>query len=537
MGILFSIPLRRALIVEEQLVFPEGVATAEILKAGDDGQKGAVRYIVEGGVLSAILQFAQSGLQICGDLFTKWVFVGKTVIGFNLSLSGAFVGAGYIVGISVGISLMVGAFFMYGLSIPIAGWLEGVSDATSASDVAGMLRSNLKYIGVGAMISGGIAALISVLKPIRTAIKRSFEVMKEKGQGRGHIPRTDRDMPMQLVLIGVVALIIPIYFLFHYTFKSFGMPLSDGTIVLLVIACVLATVFIGFLVAAISGYMSGLVGNSSNPVSGILIASALLISCVMLVILAQDISTQGEHLLQLAAALIMVTAIIAGIGVLSCDNLQDLKSGYIVGSTPWKQQVGLFIGVIVSAAVIAPILQVLYEAYGMGGVFPRAGMDPTKNLAAPQSVLMATIAKAMFGGELPYKLILIGVGMGILIFIIDMYLKRTGRGRLPALGVALGMYLPMQVSTTIFLGGFIHYMINRRNPEKKLSRNGVLFASGVIAGEALIGIFLAIPFALTQSTDIFRFVPAFLTDWTGLLGLVAFAYLVRRLYIVAQKAH
>lgn len=535
-GIFFSIPLRRALIVEEKLTFPEGVATAEVLKAGAT-HGGSIRLIMKSGIFSALIQFGQAGLQLLSSSLNFWFYTGNTVFGIGTGLSPVMIGAGYIVGLRVCLSLVAGAITMYWICIPLYGAIQGLPEAGSATQTVMMLKSQLKYIGVGAMIVGGVAALFSVLRPIKFAIQKSFSTISKAGKNKSDTtPRTERDIPFVCVLIGLIVLFIPVYMIIDHLFSNLGLPLSSRTYLLTIALSLISTFVIGFLVASIAGYMSGLVGNSSNPVSGILIASVVLMASIFLLVIGTEINFTENTVAAtgVAAAIILTIALIACIGVISCDNLQDLKSGYVLGATPWKQQIALFIGVIVSALIITPVLQILFEAYGMGGIYPREGMDPGQNLSAPQAVLIATVTKGMIGAEIPLNFIFVGGGIGIIAIIIDRILKRKGHGRFPALGVALGLYLPLDISVPIFIGGLISTWAARRRKGKIAESNGILFASGMIAGEALMGIFLAIPFAAFQSTDVFKIVPDFLAPFVDWIGLVAVFWLGAILYRVGK---
>ncbi len=536
-GILFSIPLRRALIVEKKLTYPEGVATAHVLAAGDN--HGAdIGILVKSGIFSAIIQFCQSGLQILTDSVSRWFVVKNTVFGFGSGLSAAMIGAGYIVGIRVGLGLATGALIMYGITIPTYSTIIGIpAEAANAHDAALMIKIPLRYMGVGAMLVGGLAALFSVLAPIKTGIMHAFSAFKNAGK-ESKIMRTDQDIPMKYVLIGTVALFIPVAFLIHHVLLEQGLPISSITYALAISASIIGTFIIGFLTASISGYLSGLVGNSATPLSGILIASVLLIAIILMAIIGSEVNFQenAEAALGVTAVVILITAIVASIGAVSCDNLQDLKSGYILGATPWKQQTGLFIGVIVSAIVITPVLKVLFEAYGMGGIFPREGMDPTKNLAAPQAVLIATVAKGMVAQALPYGMISLGGLISCAVIIFNKIMEKFGQQGTPALAVALGIYLPLDMSIPLFIGGLLSFLAMRKRdtlPSKQAQSAysaGVLFASGAIAGEALIGIFLAVPFAALQSTTIFRFVPTCITPYVDSMSLVVIGILGWMLY-------
>ena len=533
-GIFFSIPLRRALIIEERLAFPEGVATAEVLKAGDQ-KSGSAKNIIIGGALAALMQLCQGAFQFAAHSLAFWKKVGSSIIGFNIGFSPVMIGAGYIVGHRVGITLLVGGIVMNWVLIPAFTFFDGIPQAVDFAKSAALMKSNLRYVGVGTMIVGGIAAFISVLKPIRVAIGHSFKSFGA-GKSADKLPRTEQDIPFSFVLIGLLVLFVPVYIILNHVFQSFNLPLSSATFFTLVLVSVISTYIVGFLVASISGYMSGLVGTSSNPLSGSLIASIILVALVVTTVIGGEIN-YAENVVAatgVAAGLIMITAMVAAMGVISCDNLQDLKSGHVLGSTPWKQELALFLGVVVSAFAIAPIMQILFEAYGIAGVFPRLGMNPDQNLAAPQSVLLATIAQGMLGQSLPFNLIMIGVGIGVVAIVIDQYLKRTGKGRFPALGVALGLYLPFEIVTALFLGGILKYIVTKTQKNKNGDSQGLLFASGLIAGEAIIGILLAIPFAASQRTDLFQYTPAWLMPYSTLIGFALFAYIAYKLVRAGQ---
>ena len=533
-GIFFSIPLRRALIIEERLAFPEGVATAEVLKAGDQ-KGGSAKSIVVGGLLAALMQLCQGAFQFASSSLAFWKKIGGSIVGVNIGFSPVLVGAGYIVGHKIGITLLIGGIIMNWILIPIFTSLNGIPEADSLVKSAAMMKSNLRYVGVGTMIIGGISAFISVLKPIRVAIGHSFKTFGSNKSGK-KLLRTEQDIPFSYVLIGLLVLFIPVYLILNHVFHSFNLPLSSTTFFILVLVSLISTYVVGFLVASISGYMSGLVGTSSNPLSGSLIASIVLVAFVIMSVIGNEINYIENTVAAtgVAAGLIMITAMVAAMGVISCDNLQDLKSGHILGSTPWKQEVALFLGVIVSAIVIAPIMQILFEAYGIAGMYPRAGMNPDQNLAAPQSVLLATIAQGMLGQSLPFNLIMVGVGIGVIAILIDQYLKKTGNGRFPALGVALGLYLPFEIVTALFLGGLLKYIVMKTQKHESGNNKGLLFASGLIAGEAITGIVLAVPFAASQRTDIFQFTPSWLTPYSTFIGFVLFAFIAFMLVKTSQ---
>jgi len=533
-GVLFSIPLRHALIVDENLAFPEGVATAEVLKAGD-GQKGSAKILVQGGLLAALVKLGEAGLQLFAGSLHAWTYAGGTVVGFGTGLAPVMLGAGYIIGARVCLTLLVGAVIMWGICIPLAGLFQGLPEAASAFDAAIALKSQMRYIGVGAMIAGGASALIQVLRPIRCAISKSCQALMSKKKVA--LLRTEKDIPFSYVLIGLAVLFVPVYFMVQYFFKTVSPCLCESSCLLISMLSLVATFLIGFLAAAIGGYMAGLVGSSSNPLSGVLIACIVLISCIFLFVVRDEINFQENDVAAMgfAASIIMLAAVIGCIGSVSCDNLQDLKSGHVLGSTPWKQQVALCIGVVASAFVMGPVMQILFEAYGMAGVFPREGMDAAHGLSAPQAMLIATVTKGMIGASLPLDLIFIGVGIAIVAIFIDRHMKKTGKGAFPPLAIALGLYLPLEVSIPMFFGGLVSsWAVRKRGVEGHASK-GILFASGLIAGEALMGIFLAVPFATFENTSLFRFVPAALENHTSLLGVLATGFVAYKLFKIGSK--
>jgi len=341
---------------------------------------------------------------------------------------------------------------------------------------------------------------------------------------------------------GTVALAIPVFILFSYVVDANDMPVTTGLFWATVAFATVFALIVGFICSSISGYMAGLVGATSNPLSGTVIAAILAVSLLLLVLLGTqvDFVVHTDDALSAAATAIIIGAMIACAGAISMDNLQDLMTGHVVGATPWKQELMLVIGVIAGAVVLTPILQVLYEAYGIGASFPREGMDPTQALAAPQATLMASVAKGVFLGNLPWTYIIIGIALGGLNILVNTILKaRKSSWHFPVLAVALGLYLPFVVTMTIFVGGVLRQIVDnvikKKRKKKALTeleaesaeRRGVLFASGSIAGEALVGILLAIPFALKQSTSVFKldfgFGPSEMM-WSGIIIVGGFCY-------------
>ncbi|MBW8309164.1 MAG: oligopeptide transporter, OPT family [Candidatus Paracaedibacteraceae bacterium] len=566
LGVLFSVPLRRALIVDGGLQFPEGVATAEVLKAGSNKDQshtsGGAGLLLGGAIGASILKFFQSGFQLLSESISGWFKVGGTVFGFSNGLSLAMVGAGYIVGLKVAINLFIGALIAWGIIVPLYAYFGGPEtfglDASASAEAFAMAikGAKIRYIGVGTMVFGGIYAIVNLVKPIKAAVTSSFVAMKLARQGISEKPiRTEHDIPMTWVVGGTLMLSIPIMLLFNHVLGAADLPLSAFTYGFTLVFLTVASLVIGFICASIGGYMAGIVGSSANPLSGITIGAILLVSFSLLTILGNEITfgVASKEVLSLAAVVIFIGGVVAAAASLSCDNLQDLKSGQLVGATPWKQQLTLIIGVVAGAAVVAPILQLLFDAYGIGGVFPREGMDPSKALAAPQATLMASVAQGIFEHKLDWALVMIGIGIGLGIVLIDRLIlaPRASEYRLSALAVALGIYLPMDVILPIVIGGTLSYCA-RHSLKKKVAqesneqqenafstaeRKGLLFSAGMIAGDAMIGIVLAIPFAAYQSTSVFALVDESFSQTAAILGTLSFAAVGYILYNLGSKRH
>ena len=547
LGVFLSVPLRRAMIIESDLKFPEGIATAEVLKAGTETV--AAQGILYSGLAAATITFCQSGLQIFADRINIWGRVGNTVVGVTAGFSLALVGAGYVIGLEVAFSTFVGAILAWFIGVPLYGAFYGLPpEATDAYSAAvGIWDSKIRIIGVGMIVFGGLWLIIELIEPLRRAMKTSIAaVRKLKTEGRTNILRTEFDIPITYVAIGSVLLIIPLYLMFYNIIAESGFPLSGAMVVGV---CVIVTVLafsISAIGSAIGSYLSGILGTSNSPYSGIILMGILIVSLSLLLILNPyvDFLSNADAALSVGGITILVGAIIGCTVGVAGDNLQDLKSGQLVGATPWKQQVMLLIGVLVSALVLGPIFQILFEAYGFGDVLPREGMDPAKALSAPKAALMAAVTQAIFTQSMDWTMVITGVILGIVILCIDKALKKAdSKWRLPVVAVAVGIYMPLTVTVPLLFGGILSYISQKALEKKKATagqkavaeRNGILFASGLIAGEALVGILIAIPFVAYQSTNVFKIVPDGLVGYTDVLGLAVILAVLYWFYQVASK--
>ncbi|MBH2009787.1 MAG: oligopeptide transporter, OPT family [Xanthomonadaceae bacterium] len=540
LGVLFSVPLRRSMIVEEPLPFPEGKAAAEVLKAGENPGPGLKILALSATLGGLIKAAAASGMRLIPDTAAGAGFFGKYLGYMGTNLSPALLGVGYIVGLNIGIVVVSGSILSWHIAIPLYHMFFLDTDpalATSiagagAEDIAGAIWSaKIRYLGVGAMLIGGVWTLFSLRKSLLSGVKSGIAAAR-KGSGE-KVAETERDLPMKWMLVALVAFVVPLLLLYQAIVGMWSVSIPMAIIMIVA----------GFLFVSVSAYLAGLVGSSNNPVSGITIATILFASAVLLVLLGEGgkmaVGASGAPLGAVAA--IMIGAVVCCAAAVGGDNLQDLKAGYIVGATPWKQQLMLGIGAFSCALIMAPVLNLLAQAYGIGA--PTA--EHPNALSAPQATLMASVAKGMFGGELPWTIIGIGAVVGAAIIALDEWLKASGKTfRVPVLAAAIGIYLPLELMVPIFLGGLLAYLVEKRHglvgshdeaARDRLHRPGTLFAAGLITGEALMGIFIAIPIVLSGRADVIA-APESL-QFGKYVGLAVLALVAWLLYRTGAKAN
>ena len=436
--------------------------------------------------------------------------------------------------------MLLGVVLSWGVAVPWLTSLAPMPDGASlASFATGIWVSKVRLIGAGMIAVAAVWTLLTLIRPMVEGMRISLSVLKRRSGESGQ-DRTDADLPPGLLLKLTLFMIL----LLGATFQSFvadsGLPaLSAWTLV--VAGVVLAFVF-GFLVAAACGYMAGLVGSSASPISGIAVIAILASSMIFIGIgQAQDLLGKPESVRFMTALALFCTSVVVAVAAISNDNLQDLKTGWLVHATPWRQQTALIIGCVIGAVTIPPVLELLYEAYGFIGSLPREGMDPAQALAAPQASLMITIAQGLFSHTLDWTYIRIGVLVGAVLIVFDWILGRFSRFRVPPLAVAMGVYLPPTVATALFVGALISWFVRIRirartlpdgpdrvqAAEQASERTGTLFASGLIVGESLVGVVLAIVIVGSMASGggdapLAVAGPGFASVATG-IGLLAFA--------------
>ncbi|MCK8794282.1 oligopeptide transporter, OPT family [Haemophilus influenzae] len=508
LGVLFTIPLRRAMVVNSNLPYPEGVAAAEILKAGNhaDGDSG-VKDIAYGGVLAGLVAFLTNGLRVMADGASAWIQTGKAAFQLPMGFSLALLGAGYLIGIVGGIAMLIGVILTWGVAVPYFTMSEDIAaDASLIDSAMTVWKTKVRYIGVGTIGIAAIWTLLILMKPMIEGMVHSFRMLKGGQEASEH--RIDIDLSpktMIYILIATVALIV--ISLHHFIAAA---PISPELSILLVVVCTFLAVFIGFFVAAASGYMAGLVGSSSSPISGIGIISVIVISLVLVSIgNASGLFETVDGQKFLTALTLFTASIVITTACISNDNLQDLKTGLLVEATPWRQQVALIIGCFVGALVIAPVLEILYHAYGFSGALPRPDMDPSQALSVPQATLMTAISQGIFTNKLEWTYILTGVGLGAVLITIDAFLKKVSNKvfSLPVIAVGIGIYLPPSINTPVIVGAFLAWIMARhiaklgnKEVSAKAERFGTLFSAGLIVGESLMGVILAFIIAASVTT-------------------------------------
>lgn len=549
------------MVVNSDLTYPEGRAAAEILKVGSREDTAGVksssgmRDIVAGGFVAGIVSLCTNGFRILSDGMAVWVNVGKGATQLPLGFSTALLGAGYLIGIASGIAILVGMIIAWGGFVPYYTNILPMDPGMSASKFAmAVWKEKVRFIGAGTIGIAAIWTLLTLMKPILEGLKMSIKSMTMSAEERAS-HRMDTDMTVKSVLATTVAVIIGLVLCF-FDFV-YAVDISPTLMWTLVIVGVIVSLLIGFIVASACGYMAGLIGTSASPISGIGILAIIISSLVVYGIAsANDLfATQAGVQFATAMALFM-TSVVVAIAAISNDNLQDLKTGQLVGATPWKQQVALLIGCVVGSVAIAPVLNLLYQAYGFTGAMPREGMDPSVALSAPQATLMTTIAQGIFSSSMDWTYIFIGIGVGVVAIVVNLILKGTTASlSLPPLAIGMGIYLPPALETPLVVGAVIGYFVNRylrKRAAKRAgnladqdveicNRRGVLFSSGLIVGESIIGVIIAaiIVISVTSggSEAPLQLVGKGFEDtaeWLGLIVFVAVAIGLVRL-VLGQK--
>jgi len=540
LGVMYSVPLRRALVTGSDLPYPEGVAAAEVLKVGagvggaEENRRGLTAIVISSVVSAGYFMLAKT--RVVAEAAEKSFRLGSGATSASASLSMALIGVGHLVGMAVGIAMIVGLLIA---RLGLLPWLTaGPLAAGGALDevVSTTFRSQVRFIGAGTIGVAAIWTLLKIIGPILKGIKDALAANRAR-QGGETLALTERDLPITIVGGTIVLAMIPIALLLAAFAQSGPIAAAEGTTLTLSILYILGA---GIVIASVCGYMAGLIGASNSPISGVGILSVLGISLILAALFGQG-EADASATKSLVAFALFVTAIIFGVATISNDNLQDLKTGQLVGATPWRQQVALVLGVIFGALVIPPILDLLNSAFGFQGA-PGAGPNA---LAAPQAALISAIAQGVLGGSLDWGLIGTGAIIGVVVIVIDEGLRRgTGKYSLPALAVGMGIYLPMDLTILIPIGALAGWLYNRWASAQAnagfAERIGTLMATGLIVGESLMGVLYAgiVAAAEQAGSENAGEVLALVHDFPAAvpLGIVLFTALVAGLYAWTSRA-
>ncbi len=499
LGVMYSIPLRRALVTNSDLPYPEGVACAEVLKVGGHGgadesahaaqtSRNGLRGILVGTAVSSLFAVLIATQLFAGDV-ARYFRIGSrgAITGYDFNLSFALLAVGHLVGLWVGVAMLLGALIAWGAAVPLLTALHPVAGAAAA--VGGAVWSHqVRFIGAGTIGIASIWTLVTLIKPLSAGLRAAMAASRlRKSAGGATLPRTERDIPIGIVALVTAVCMAPIGWLL----ASFGAASGlGGQLALLVIGGIVYIALMSFFVAAVCGYMAGLIGASNSPLSGVGILVVLGAALLLLVAVKPFLPAAAAP--ALVAFALFVTAVVFCAATISNDNLQDLKTGQLVGATPWRQQVALLVGVLAGALIIPPVLGLLNQAYGFAGA-PNA--DPARALAAPQATLISALARGVIQGDLDWNLIASGALIGVGVIVLDPLVRRFSAVQLPPLAVGLGIYLPTATTLMIVVGAVAGWAYERRaartaNPVDT-RQMGVLLASGMIVGESLVGVLLA----------------------------------------------
>ena len=501
LGVMYSIPLRRALVTTSDLPYPEGVACAEVLKVGSSGDsehahdiehgRAGLLAVLWGSIVSAVFAVIVATQVFAADV-AQTFRIGRrgAVSGYDFFLSFALLGIGHLVGLSVGIAMLIGAFIGWGWGVPHFSAMAGDLTTAAAAIAQKTWSTKVRFVGAGAIGVSAIWTLLKLVKPVARGLTSAMAASRARKAGKADtLPITERDIPIGIVGVVTLVCMLPIGWLLGYFGTSSGLGAHLPT---LIIGGVTYIVLMSFFVSAVCGYMAGLIGSSNSPLSGIGIL--VVIGAALLLVMGVKPYVGPDAGKALIAFALFTTAVVFNVAAIANNNLQDLKTGQLVDATPWKQQVALVIGVIAGAFVIPPVLDLVNHAYGFVGA-PGADLRPHP-LPAPQAGLISSLGKGVISGDIDWSLIRIGGMIGVGIILLDEILRRTTKHmHVPPLAVGLGIYLPTQSTLMIVVGAIVGWFFDRRadrTPKPEATKQlGVLLASGLIVGEGIIGVVIS----------------------------------------------
>jgi len=539
LGVMYTVPLRRALVTNSPLPYPEGVAAAEVLKVGSgmrgdsaeaaaDGRRGLTAILL-GSAGSALFALAVGTRVLAGEV-AGFFRAGAGATGLGASMSLALFGAGHLMGIAVGMAMLTGLVIAWGVAVPLLTNLYPDAAASAGDAARAIWTTKVRFIGAGAIGISAIWTLAKLAAPVWKGLAGALSAQSLRAAGAG-VDRAEQDIPIGIVAAVSALCLIPMgVLIFNFLqagpLASIAVPLTAAALVYIAVA--------GFAVAGVCGYMAGLIGSSNSPVSGLAILAVLGASLIVAAIGAG--AAMGDPMPLVAFALLVTSALLA-VAVAANDNLQDLKTGQLVDATPWRQQAALVVGVVAGSAMIPPILDLLNRSNGFAGA-ANLGAISDDPLPAPQATLISTIAKGVVGGQLDWGLIGVGVLVGIGLILVDEALRRTKRYSLPPLAVGMAIYLPATLTFPVVLGATAGWLYDRRVAQRSdaeaAKRLGVLVVSGLIVGESLFNVALAGLIVATNSGAPLALVPEGFPPAPA-LAIVAYIGIMAGLYAWASR--
>jgi putative OPT family oligopeptide transporter len=540
LGVMYSIPLRRALVSQSDLPYPEGVACAEVLKVGS-GEHGSgveetragLMALLWGSVISGVFSLIVATRLFAGDVARNFRVGERGVSGYDFLLSFALFGVGHLVGLWVGIAMLVGAMIAWVWGVPHFSALTPDAANLAVSHLDALAHDTwnhkIRFVGAGTIGVAAVWTLAKLVKPVAAGLRSAMVASRARAAGTSAmLPRTEQDIPIGLVGVASLLCVLPVAVLLAKLASESGL---GGHLAFLVVSGVLYIAIMSFLVSAVCGYMAGLIGSSNSPLSGIGILAVIGFALIILVGMPADFSQDTGK--SLVAYALLVTAVVFAAAAIANNNLQDLKTGQLVDATPWKQQVALVIGVVAGSAIIPPILDLLNHAYGFAGA---PGPHHEHPLPAPQAGLISALAQGVIQNNVDWSLIKTGALIGVFLIAADALLRRLKPGaHLSPLAVGLGIYLPTQSTLIVVVGAVAGWIFDRHaerraNPEAT-KQLGVLLASGMIVGEGLIGVLVASLVAFSGEDFPLSIVGDSFADHGAVwLGGIVFALVIYALY-------
>lgn len=560
LGVLLTVPVRRSLMQNKALRFPEAQAISQVLIAGTVKQIRITQLLIA-AICGGVFELAQTGLKLFANQATLWLSRGQAVFNIGLGFSATLLGAGYLTGYRVAGSIFLGTIISHLLLLPVLSSYLAPSLSTASLHTAGglankaiygqaILDHHVRYIGIGAMLAAGILTLVYMLKPFALSF---YSLLRTKSQSHAGLRqlkqiscvRTERNLPPLIIILGCCVCWFICGALFYHMFyhQIHEASVSYGAIITLVLGAVLFIIVFGFIFSIICAYFSGLVGVTASPGSSVAIATILLAAALM-GLLAGILSIALHHMVaMLMVFTMMITCIVMGSACVANNNSQDLKVGHIIGATPWKQQVMLLLGVTVASLVVPYVMQLLFQTYGIAGVGAHGPLSAQSTLAAPPAAAMAAIAQAAFSHQLPVHDLWYGVVIIALAYGLQLLFSSSLKG-LSLIGIAIGIYLPLSSATALCLGGLIDYMIKRKQSYKPAKANSdqshthhqaLLVACGLVAGAAITNVLLAIPFSLLKHGYHYAMIAPSHYILSQVLAALAMAALAYYLYGQARR--